>query len=298
MSSLEDIKNKIKTTKELLTLVRTMKALAASAIRRYQKSYDSSKEYFKTVSMGFQIVIKYNHQKFITPIEQEEKIGAIILGSDLGMCGKFNDQISNFALQTMNNELKISIKNRDLITIGEHVINNFMEYPNKKKLMFPVSIDGIKKTLSLVLETIEDWIINENINQVILFYNKPYGENSYKPSMVKIFPLDEKWLEELRKQPWPNKVLPTFFMDAKELFSDLVKEYLYISLHRAFVESLLSENVSRLAAMKYAENNILDHIDELNLAYNSERQNNITEEILEIVEGYESIKNNGNEKTK
>lgn len=296
--SLEDIKKNIRTTKDLLTLVRTMKALAASSIRRYIKAFDSSKEYFKTVSMGFQIVIKNNHQKFIAPEEQEKKIVAIILGSDLGMCGKFNDQISNFAKEILEKELKIPFENQKLITVGEHITNNFAEYRSSKNILFPVSLGGIKKTLSTVLETVEDWTMGQNINRVALFYNKPYGENSYKPSWVQILPLDDKWLESLSKQSWPSKVLPTFFVNPSQIFASLVKEYLYISLHRAFVESLLSENLSRLAAMKYAENNILDHIDELNLMYNQEWQSSITEEILEIVEGYESIKKKDKEKLK
>ncbi|MFA6118569.1 MAG: FoF1 ATP synthase subunit gamma [Parachlamydiales bacterium] len=291
MSSLEGIKTKIKTTKELLAIVRTMKALAASSIRRYQIAYESSKEYLETISMGFQIVIKNNHQHFIKT-DEEKKIGAIIFGSDLGMCGKFNDQISSFSKNFMNEELKISIDNQKLITIGEHITNNFLDRQIEKKLLFPISLDGIEKILSSVLITVEDWMLNQNIHQIILFYNKPHGESSYVSSINKILPLNVKWLEDLGKTLWKSNNLPTFFVDSKELFSDLIKEYIYISLHQAFVESLLSENISRLSAMRYAENNIQEKIEELNLSYNQLWQSSITEEILEIVEGYESIEQN------
>lgn len=75
------------------------------------------------------------------------------------------------------------------------------------------------------------------------------------------------------------------------MFSDIAKEYIYISLNQAFIESFLSENIARLSSMKLAENNIEDKLDELKLIYNQCWQNYITEEILEIEEGYESLKN-------
>jgi F-type H+-transporting ATPase subunit gamma len=192
----------------------------------------------------------------------------------------------------MLEEMKITKENQRIITIGEHITNNFLDQPIDKKLLFPISLDGIEKILASTLITIEDWMQNKNIDEIVLFYNKPHGENSYISYKVKILPLSIKWLEELAKTPWPSKCLPTFFIDSKELFHSLIKEYIYISLYQAFVESLLSENVSRLAAMRYAENNIQEHIEELNLSYNQLWQNNITEEILEIVEGYESINQN------
>jgi len=291
MLSLEKIKSKIKFTNELLTIVRTMKSLAASSISRYQKAYLASEQYFQTIETGMQIVMRYNHKKFSKFIK-EEKVGIIIFGSDLGMCGKFNDQISNFAINIMKNELNFDKTKQKLITIGEHITNNFQDQKIEKSLFFPTSLGGIEKVLSLVLVSIEDWVLNQDVHKIVLFYNKPQKDSFYRPTMVEILPLDQKWLNDLMKRPWPKKSLPTIFMDSVEIFSSLVKEYMYISLNQAFIESLLSENISRLASMRFAENNILDHLDELKLFYSQQWQNYITEEILEIEEGYESLRGN------
>jgi F-type H+-transporting ATPase subunit gamma len=289
MTTLEGIKEKLKVTNELLDIVKAMKALAASSIRRYQKADEASKVYFETLSLGFQIVKKYIPYQFID-FKVEQKIGAIIFGSDLGMCGKFNDQISDFAKKTMKEDLKIPEDDQRLITIGEHVTNNFLDRKIDKKLLFPLSLEGIEQRLVSVLIVVEEWMLRQNIHQIVLFYNKPSGESSYLPTFVKVLPLSLEWLNDLEKAKWQSRSLPTFFMDPKDLFSALIKEYVYIVLYRAFIESLFSENVSRLAAMRYAEKNIEDHIDELKLFFNQSMQNNITEEILEIVEGYEFIK--------
>ena len=47
-------------------------------------------------------------------------------------------------------------------------------------------------------------------------------------------------------------------MDETQLFRALIREYLFVSLYRAFAESLASENASRLASMQVAERNIDD----------------------------------------
>ena len=70
----------------------------------------------------------------------------------------------------------------------------------------------------------------------------------------------------------------------------LLREYLFVSLYRAFAESLASENASRLASMQAAEKNIEERLQELHGQFHRQRQMTITEEILDIVAGFEAMK--------
>jgi F-type H+-transporting ATPase subunit gamma len=79
-------------------------------------------------------------------------------------------------------------------------------------------------------------------------------------------------------------------MEWDRLFSALVQEYLLVSLFRAFAESLASENASRLASMQGAERNIEEQLEELTQRYHQRRQMAITEELLDIVTGFEALK--------
>jgi F-type H+-transporting ATPase subunit gamma len=74
------------------------------------------------------------------------------------------------------------------------------------------------------------------------------------------------------------------------LFMSLIREYLFVSLYRAFAESLASENASRLASMQNAEKNIEERLQELNGQFHRQRQMTITEELLDIVAGFEAMK--------
>ncbi len=79
-------------------------------------------------------------------------------------------------------------------------------------------------------------------------------------------------------------------MDWERLFSALIRQYLFVSLFRGFAESLASENASRLASMQGAERNIEEWLGELNTRFHQQRQMSITEELLDIVAGFEALK--------
>ena len=78
-------------------------------------------------------------------------------------------------------------------------------------------------------------------------------------------------------------------MNWDRLFSLLIREYLFVSLYRAFAESLASENASRLASMQVAERNIENRLDELNAQYHQQRQNGIDAELFDLVAGFEAL---------
>lgn len=132
--------------------------------------------------------------------------------------------------------------------------------------------------------------MEKGVDQAYLFYNKYLSRAKYRPHTVRLLPVDQQWLEGLRKKPWSTNMLPSFTMDRKQLFSTLVRQYLFVSLFRAFAESLASENASRLTSMQEAERNIGEQLAELNAQFHQLRQMSITEELLDIVSGFEAMK--------
>jgi len=126
-------------------------------------------------------------------------------------------------------------------------------------------------------------------DRVLLFYHNLLSGASYRPHTLQLFPLDPGWLSSLKKKPWPARSRPVFGVEWRELFSLLVREYILVSLQRAFAESLLSENASRLLAMQVAERNIGEYLDGLTHELNNQRQSQITAELLDIVAGSEAL---------
>ncbi|MFQ3614187.1 MAG: F0F1 ATP synthase subunit gamma [Cyanobacteriota bacterium] len=127
------------------------------------------------------------------------------------------------------------------------------------------------------------------VEQILLFHHQSRSNTTHQPTALHLLPLDPVWLAELERKPWDSSSLPMLTMPWRAMFSKLVRLYLFVSLYRAVVESLASENASRLASMQAAEKNIEDRLLELNADYRQQRQNSITGELLDIVAGFEAL---------
>ena len=126
-------------------------------------------------------------------------------------------------------------------------------------------------------------------NDIYLFYNKLKRGVIFEPFQFHLFPLDQEWLKALASKKWPSRNLPLYTIPWDQLFYSFVHQFFYISLYRAFIESMASENASRLTAMQKAEENIEERLDNLNSQFNRQRQNAITEELLDIIAGFEAL---------
>ncbi len=290
MEELERLKRKIRNAKELQSVVKIMKTLSAANIREYGEAVESLDQYNKTIVMGLQIIMLNEPKQLLTvkPVAKKRRLGAVIFGSDQGLCGNFNDLISNYAIDKMN---EIEHEERIALAVGDRVVARLegAGQPVESHFSFFGDHLGITQVMLDVLVKVEEWRAEKEIDQIVLFYNRPISGAAFIPQMVYLFPLDMKWLSSLAGKKWPSRSLPTFSMDVDQLFASLMRQYIFFSLYRAFAESLASENASRLQSMQAAEKNIEDHLDELSVKFHRERQEAISSELLDIVTGFEAL---------
>ncbi|MCX5835326.1 MAG: F0F1 ATP synthase subunit gamma [Deltaproteobacteria bacterium] len=291
MQTTEALKRKIQSAQDLLSVVKTMKALAAVSIRQYQRAVESLQEYNRTVEMGLQIALK-KMARDIPPARKAavNRVGAIVFGSDQGLCGQLNAMIVNHALEEMN-AMEIRKDHRSIICVGMRPadILEDMGQPIMEILDTPGSTAGITPMVQDITLLLEEWRFKRQVEHVYLYYNEYISGANYRPKTLRLLPVDQVWLESLKKKKWESRTLPMFTMDWEALFGSLIREYLFVSLYRAFAESLASENASRLAAMQNAEKNIEERLEELFGQFHSQRQMVITEELLDIVAGFEAL---------
>ncbi|MDD5170736.1 MAG: F0F1 ATP synthase subunit gamma, partial [Syntrophales bacterium] len=292
MQTTESLKRKIKSAQDLQSVVKTMKALAAVSIRQYQRAVESLIDYSKTVEMGLQAAMKDSAGTAgAAPAAATPRIGAIIFGSDQGLCGPLNENIAIHALDEMS-ALGVATENRFLITIGLRV-NGRLEDAGQsiiEGLTMPNSVAGITPMVQDLILVLEDWHFRQQIDHIYLYYNEYMSGANYRAHTLQLLPVDQQWLRKLKQKKWPSRILPTYTMAWGALFMALIREYLFVSLYRAFAESLASENASRLASMQNAEKNIEERLQELNGQFHRQRQMTITEELLDIVAGFEAMK--------
>ena len=291
MQTTESIKRRMKSAGDLLSVVKTMKALAAVSIRQYQRAVESLTDYNRTVEMGLQIVLKERMEPPAhTKAPTVKRLGAIVFGSDQGLCGQLNEQISVFTLEHMKN-IGVKKENRMVLSVGARVADYVEDagQPIYEVLTTPSSTAGITSLVQEIIMIIDEWHFRHQVDHFLLFYNKYLTGASYSPHLVQLLPVNREWLKEIAQKKWDSKSLPIFRMDGDLIFSSLIREYLFVSLYRAFAESLASENASRLASMQNAEKNIEEQLQELHGQFHRQRQMTITEELLDIVTGFEAL---------
>ncbi|MBD3307617.1 F0F1 ATP synthase subunit gamma [candidate division KSB3 bacterium] len=294
MEQLESLKRKISSAEDLHSVVTTMKSLAAVHIREYERAVEALRDYNRTVVMGLQIVLKERPETLpistFETLHTDHQFGAVIFGSEQGMCGQFNDHIARYALEQME-RLEVAPHQRKVLALGQRVASSLRGagQPIDEQVQFFGTAAGLGAVMQQVLFTIEDWRTTQAIEQIVLFYNKPLAGASYEPTSTHLLPLEMSWLRNLAKQPWESRTLPFYTMPWDQLFTSLLRQYFYVALYRAVVDSLASENASRLSAMQAAERSIEEHLEELNTLYQRQRQNSITVELLDIVAGFEAL---------
>lgn len=291
MHTLESMRRRIESAEDLYAVVRVMKALAAVSIRQYEKAVESLAEYSRTIESGLQIVLQNRPEEVATAEPRlGERWGVIVFGSDQGMCGSFNEQVATFALEQMN-ALAPEQENRTVLAVGMRVVGRMDDAGIAVKACFtvPSAVSGITPVVHDLLLKVEELRFQRGIERFLLVHHAPRPGAISRPSRLQLLPVDRAWLESLAQRKWPSRSLPTFTMDWHRLFSALIRQHLFVSLYQAVAESLASENASRLASMQAAEKNIQDHLTGLTAGYHQQRQQSITEELLDIVAGFETL---------
>ena len=65
--TLEELQKQIGSGEDLASIVRTMKALAATNVRQYEKAVEALDDYYRTVEMGLAVVLSSKEELPVDP---------------------------------------------------------------------------------------------------------------------------------------------------------------------------------------------------------------------------------------
>jgi F-type H+-transporting ATPase subunit gamma len=285
------LSRKISSAGDLQSVVRTMKALAASSIGQYEKSVRALGDYYRTVELGLGACFRAS--KVVAPIANRKQktdtsaIGAVVFGSDQGLVGQFNDVVADYAVKT----LAALPGKPEVWAVGERVQARLTDAGLKPIGIFavPNSVQSITPLVGQIQIESEARRAKGEYARLYIFHNRPKSGALYEPVSQRLLPLDAAWQKGLAEVPWPTKVLPEVMCSDTVTLRALIREYLFISLFRACAESLASENASRLAAMERADKNIDELLETLHGTFHRIRQAGIDEELFDVISGFEAL---------
>jgi ATP synthase F1 gamma subunit len=196
-------------------------------------------------------------------------------GSSLGLCGLYNEKMAD--------EVAAFRKEGDaLFAIGARFqdLLRARRIPSVGNLESPAGIDGIMPSLRDSAISIQELYAGREYLSLVLIYTT-VTDGSAEIAVRQVLPPSRDPLHASTSGAAPLHT----YEDPQKIFPLLLEEYLGLALHRSYVEALRSENWYRLRTMEAAGENLERRVSELGGLYHYVRQEEVTEEMLEILSG-------------
>ena len=171
----ESLRRKISSAGDLQSVVRTMKAVAASSIGQYEKSVSALGDYYRTVELGLSACFRESGPALLIA-ERKGKtvagaIGAVVFGSDQGLVGQFNDVVADYAVKT----LAALPAKAEVWAVGERVHERLADagLPLMGLFSVPNSVTAITPLVGQILVESEARQRHGEVTELHLFHNRP-----------------------------------------------------------------------------------------------------------------------------
>jgi F-type H+-transporting ATPase subunit gamma len=297
--SQRDVKNRIASVKNIEKITRAMEMVAAARLRRAEQRIAALRPYADAIRrMTRQAAEAAGSEASSLPIlsehESENMVGLLLVTGDRGLAGAFNSQIIRAGLragseyESDGRSLTWYASGRRGVSSlnfrGRDVTGSYVGFTDR-----PAYADarGIADDLMTAY-------IDGSIDRVEIFYNGYISPLTQRVRRETLLPLaqatvlgsDESEEEGEEKR---SRALVEYEPDPEQILRRLVPDYVEISIYRALLESTASEHGARMTAMRSASENAGEMIEDLTLEMNRARQAEITQEIMEVVAGAESL---------
>ena len=101
----------------------------------------------------------------------------------------------------------------------------------------PGSLNAVTQKIHELVLAIEKWWSAKQMGTFFICHHVLGAQGGYTPVFQRVLPLDETWANERRRETWPGRCLPMLSASRETMFAHLFRQYLFISLYRAFTQS-------------------------------------------------------------
>lgn len=285
MATLRDIRRRITSVRNTRQITAAMRMVSAAKLNRAQLAARQARPYSDAMQ---QIVANLSRgltgddHPFFAPREGGKSL-VVLFTSDRGLCGGFNSNLNKALLREVRSG---AVSEPELVCFGR-VGNDFFKRRNLPILRSVLYARPAEK-LKAMHEVVEDFAaryLAGGANRMFLAYNRYVNPVRQDPAIVRLVPLPEPPPET----ETAARVETLFEPSRVEILAVMLQRFLQNQLFQAHLNTEAGEHGARMAAMEGATKNAGKMIDTLTLQYNRARQANITKELIEIVNGAQSL---------
>jgi len=275
VESSRELDQRRKGYRSILGVVNAMKALSGANLRKGSSAVSFTRRYREFIESAASGAVG---MPGVTLAGADGARLMVVFGSQFGFCGAFNARMVDAAGDAVR-ELGGVVGQ---VLVGRRLMDQAApaEGMAEYRVDAPGSVEGlgdcISELLSLVYERYREGMFNE-----LYFLYPSFEDEVMHTSLRKVLPP--------RFTPRDSEAEPPLtYISAQELMEGIIEEYLYIELYAAALEAVIAENEVRIRSMDFAARNIRKKLEELTRAYNYAHQEEVTNELIEIIGGYEA----------
>ena len=291
MTSLREIRNRIKSIKSSEKITKAMMMVAASKLRKAQNSVENLKPYICQIENMLVQLSPYNKTQQHPLTTQRETVGNVellVLTSDKGLCGAFNANVIR-KVQNFINSPKLLEGNIRISTFGHrgYDILKREKIAIRKDYTFKFDSRINYAELAKISSEFKYLYTGKEIDELYVVYNEFKSATVQQVTIDKLLPINIKKI--IHNHAYADTDHCIYEPNQCEIFANLLPNYLTTGLLRIFFESAASEHSARMTAMDSATKNAKEVMNNLTLKYNRARQAVITNELIEILSGVEAM---------
>lgn len=269
MSQSRELQAHIKQLEEIRSILNAMKNLAFMAVHKLTQLQARQTQLVKHIEDSANAFL--SAYSVLTDTEYNEQIVYIVVGSERGFCGDFNDRL----LDSLINQPCAGV-----IAIGSRLIGRMDSYPYKV-ITSLAGANAEEEISSLVEQLLEQIAKLARKQTLIAVYHQLDNNQIQQRQILPAFPLTSS--DKTPIEPPILNLPPMLF------FSELLEQYVLAVLHEILYLSLLAENRLRLQHLEGAVQHLDEQTSKLHHKSQNYRQEEITEEIEVILLNTENL---------
>ncbi len=298
MATLREVKNRIRSVKNIAQITRALEAVSASRVRRAQARVLASRAF---AEKAWEILVNVQAASKSTPLhplltsrEEINRVMVVVITSDRGLAGAYNTNILRVAQRFATrlgkpvDYVAVGRKGRDsLARSGANIVASFNDMPAEPK------ISDIRPIARIAM----DAYLDGEADEVLIAYTDFINMLAQRPAVLGWLPLTTDTIAQQVAAEYVKDVASVsggiqnyeYEPSATAVVDEIVPRFTELQLYQALLEAQASEHAARMAAMKNATDNATQLTADLTLQYNKARQAAITAEILDIVGGANAL---------
>lgn len=297
MGYLNEIRSRINSVNSTRQITSAMKMVSSAKHHKAQNAIDRFSVYQQNLLMMLHDFMEYCEREevrvdipFSTPRELK-KVAVVAVSSNMSMCGAFNENIAKELASTMEGYKSLGWENVLIYPIGLKIAKKTAAYPNvyREVLNDMIKKPNYSETVKLT-EHLVDLYSNGVIDKIELIYNHCKSSSKQivlRETYLPVLSDDLKKMFQEGTKLIKGKYSSQFLLepDPQTLINALIPKIIRLKLYAVLLDSAAAEQSARMMAMQIATDNADELLQSLRIQYNKQRQQAITNELLDIMGG-------------